>query len=119
MTGVGSPKKPSVDFYWRGSKAALKHFLRGPSSVLGIVAGLSFFFGGRVIHEFGRVDRTLAEIMGIALAFLCLIGIAVAQHAIDDIEWQEANERGGIGSKATRRFRQAFRVITMFPCRTP
>jgi hypothetical protein len=75
-----------------GTKAALKHLLRGLSSVLGIVAGLSFFFGGRAIHELGRVDRTLAEIIVIALAFVCLIGIAVAKHVIDDIEWREANE---------------------------
>ena len=70
----------------------MKHFLRGLSSFLALIAGLSFFFGGRAIHEFGKVDRSLAEILGIGVAFACLIAIAISKHVIDDIEWKEANE---------------------------
>jgi len=62
------------------------------SSVLIVIAGMSFFFGGRAIHEFGTVDRTLAEIIGIGLAFLCLILVVVAKYKIEDLEWQEQNE---------------------------
>ena len=74
------------------SSSTLKHFLQGVSSVLIVIAGMSFFVGGRVIHEFGTVDRTLAEIIGIGLAFVCLILVVVAKHKIEDIEWQEQNE---------------------------
>lgn len=61
-------------------------------SVLIVIAGISFFFGGRAIHEFGAADRTLAEIIGIGLAFLCLILGAVAKYKVEDIEWQQQNE---------------------------
>ena len=74
------------------TRSTLKHFLQGVSSVLIVIAGMSFFFGGRAIHEFGTVDRTLAEIIGIGLAFLCLILGVVAKYKIEDIEWQEQNE---------------------------
>ena len=73
-------------------RTELKHFLRGLSSPLAVIAGLSFLFGGRAIHEFGKVDRLLAEILGIGVAFACLIAIAISKHIIDDIEWKEANE---------------------------
>jgi hypothetical protein len=76
----------------REIRSTLKHFLQGVSSVLIVIAGMSFFFGGRAIHEFGTVDRTLAEIIGIGLAFLCLILGVVAKYKIEDIEWQEQNE---------------------------
>jgi NADH:ubiquinone oxidoreductase subunit 2 (subunit N) len=74
------------------TRSTLKHFLQGASSVLIVIAGISFFFGGRAIHEFGAVDRSLAEIVGIGLAFLCLILGVVAKHKIEDIEWQEQND---------------------------
>ena len=69
-----------------------KYFLRGLSSFLGVIAGLSFLFGGRAIHAFGKVDRLLAEILGIGVAFACVIAISISKHLIDDIEWKEANE---------------------------
>ena len=74
------------------TRSTLKHLLQGVSSVLIVIAGISFFVGGRAIHEFGAVDRALAEIIGIGLAFLCLILGVVAKHKIEDIEWQEQNE---------------------------
>ena len=71
-------------------RTRMKYFLRGLSSSLAVIAGLSFLFGGRAIHEFGKVDRLLAEILGIGVAFACLIAIVIGQHVIEDIEWKEA-----------------------------
>ena len=73
-------------------RTTLKSFLRGLSTVSFAIAGLSFFFGGRAIHEFGGVERMLAEIVGIGIAFVCLIVGAIAKHKIGDIEWEEQNE---------------------------
>lgn len=73
-------------------RTGMKYFLRSLSSFLAVIAGLLFFFGGRAIHEFGKVGRSLAEILGIGLAFACLIAIAISKHVIEDIEWKEANE---------------------------
>lgn len=75
------------------TSTALKSVLRGLPSILSVIGGLSFFVGGRVIHEFGKMDRLLAEILGIAIAFVCLIGIVVAKHVLDNIEWEEANQQ--------------------------
>jgi hypothetical protein len=44
------------------------------------------------------VDRLLAEIQGIRVAFACLIAITISEHAIDDIEWKEANEEDAAAS---------------------
>ncbi len=46
----------------------MRVFLRGLGYVLFTVAGLLFFWGGRAISEFAKVDRLLAEIEGIALS---------------------------------------------------
>ena len=73
-------------------RSTLKRPLQGVSSVLFAFAGLSFLFGGRAIHEFGGLDRTLAEVSGVGLAFLCLSLGVVGKHKIEDIEWQEQNE---------------------------
>jgi hypothetical protein len=73
-------------------RTGMKYFLRGLSRFLAVIAGLSFFLGGRAIHEFGKVDRLLAEILGIGVAFACIIAIVINKHVIDDIEWKEANK---------------------------
>jgi hypothetical protein len=57
----------------------------GLRSVLGVVgklcylaAGLSFWVGGRAIHEFAGTDRIVAEFWGIALAVgLGLMGVLI------------------------------------------
>jgi len=36
----------------------------------GIVAGLSFWVGGRALHEFAKFDRLLGEMAGIVLALV-------------------------------------------------
>lgn len=79
----------------------MKHFLRGLSYVLVPVGGFSFLFGGGLIHVMGKVDRLFAEIFGIGVAFLCLIGIVIADHVIDDIEWQEANQEAAASDRKT------------------
>jgi hypothetical protein len=65
---------------------------------LAVIAGFSFLFCGRAISAFGKVDRLLAEILGIGVAFACLIAIAISKHVIDDIEWKKANEEEAAAS---------------------
>jgi len=77
-------------------RTRLKYFLNGLSLLLAVIGGLFFFIGGLVIHALGKVDRFLAELMGIAVAFVCLIGCGIAKHMIDDIEWKEANEEATV-----------------------
>ena len=42
--------------------------LRGAAGFLGVAAGVSFFVGGRALHEFGKIDRTVGEMVGLVLA---------------------------------------------------
>jgi len=83
-------------------RTAVKHLLRGLSAVLAPIGGISFLFGGGVIRAFARVDRLFAEILGMAVAFACLIGVLIAKHVIDDIEWQEANEEGAVSADKSK-----------------
>jgi uncharacterized membrane protein len=73
-------------------RSALQYILQGAASALLAIAGIYFFFDGRAIHDFGGVDRTLAEIVGIGGAFLCLIIAVAGKYKIDDIDWREQNE---------------------------
>lgn len=73
-------------------RSRMKQLLRASMSILGAIAGFSFFFGGGVIHAIGNVDRFPAEVLGIGSAFVCLIGIVISKHFLDDIEWQDENE---------------------------
>jgi hypothetical protein len=49
-------------------KLAMKLAISGISWVLIAVGGMSFFFGGRALHEFAGIDRLLAEVEGLAAA---------------------------------------------------
>ncbi|WP_142988318.1 hypothetical protein [Granulicella rosea] len=49
-------------------RPAMKFLLQGIGSLLLVIAGLSFFWGGRALHEFLGVDRLLAELGGLTLA---------------------------------------------------
>jgi hypothetical protein len=40
------------------------------SKTLLVIGAFSFFFGGRAIAEFTRMDRVSAEVVGIAFAFV-------------------------------------------------
>jgi hypothetical protein len=48
-----------------------KPLLRGLSKVVFVIAGFAFLVGGRAISEFGKVDRILAEMLGIMFALVC------------------------------------------------
>jgi hypothetical protein len=50
------------------------------------IAGLAFWFGGKVIHAFTRADRALAEIEGMAIAVLSAMVGAVLKGAQDRVE---------------------------------
>src|SRR5438477_319739 len=46
-----------------------KTFLHGLAWILFAIAGLAFWVGGRAISEFGKIDRILAEMLGLGIAF--------------------------------------------------
>ena len=52
-------------------KSLLGSLLRGLAWVCFGVAGLSFWWGGRAISEFGHEDRFLAEFEGIGFGVVC------------------------------------------------
>jgi hypothetical protein len=43
-------------------------FLYGLSRVLLVIAGLAFWAGGKIISETAKIDRLLAEMLGMGLA---------------------------------------------------
>ena len=49
-------------------KPLLKRLLQGLGWLLMVIGGLSFWVGGRAIGEFGKVDRILAEMLGLGIA---------------------------------------------------
>jgi hypothetical protein len=50
------------------------------------VAGLAFWVGGRAISEFTKTDRTLAEMLGIAIAFVSgMLGL-VAKNTAEGLD---------------------------------
>lgn len=66
------------------NRPALRAFIRGLSWFLLAVAGLSFWIGGRAISEFGKVDRILAEFLGLSLAGVAgLFGYILKEKADD------------------------------------
>jgi hypothetical protein len=58
-----------------------KAFLRGISGLLFGIAGIAFFFGGRVIRGFTKADIVLSEMAGIFFALVCLGLGALAKSA--------------------------------------
>jgi p-aminobenzoyl-glutamate transporter AbgT len=63
------------------TKSALAFLLRGISWFLFVIAGLAFWVGGRAMHEFAKMDRVLAEMVGIGLAAVCGVLGAVVKSA--------------------------------------
>lgn len=45
-----------------------KAFLHGLAWVFFAIAGIAFWGGGRAISEFGKIDRILAEMLGLGFA---------------------------------------------------
>ena len=48
-------------------KPLLKALQQGLGWVLMLIGGLSFLVGGRAISEFGKVDRTFGEVLGLMM----------------------------------------------------
>jgi vacuolar-type H+-ATPase subunit I/STV1 len=70
--------------------SALGVFLRGVSWVLIVVGGLSIWMGGRAISEFAKMDRVLAEMLGLALAAGCIaVGLVLKSFATSDGKVEE------------------------------
>ena len=74
------------------ARTTLKYSLKGLSHLLFLVGALFFLVGGRAIHEFGNVERMLAEVLGLATAAVLFFCGYMAKSAIEDLEWEEANE---------------------------
>jgi hypothetical protein len=49
----------------------VKLLLRGFSWLLFVLGGFSFLVGGRMISEFWKIDRILAEMIGLGIAAAC------------------------------------------------
>jgi hypothetical protein len=67
-------------------QSAVKTLFTGTSWLLFASAGLLFFMGGRAFNEFFKIDRIVAEMCGIGLAFLCGALGAAAKSIADDME---------------------------------
>lgn len=67
----------------------MKSLARGAATLMFGIAGLSFLWGGRALHEFWGVDRTLGELEGIGLAALCGIFGFAAKTAGESDDDQE------------------------------
>ena len=65
------------------TRTALKSLFEGLAWLFFIIAGLAFWFGGRVISAFGTTDRILAEVEGIVLTLL-FVGLGVVAKAAED-----------------------------------
>ena len=64
----------------------MKSLLRGASNTLFVIAGLSFFVGGRAISEFTKTDRVLAEGLGIGLTVVFAALGMLAKSRADDLD---------------------------------
>ena len=64
----------------------MKSVLRGLSQLLLVIAGFSFFVGGRAISEFAKIERMIAEVEGIGLAVVCGVIAFVAKTAADNLD---------------------------------
>jgi hypothetical protein len=63
----------------------LKPLLHGISQLLFVAAGVAFLLGGVVISAAGKVDRILAEMMGMVIAAgLGLLGF-IAKRTAEDL----------------------------------
>ncbi len=72
--------------------SVVQALLRGVAWFMFVIAGLSFWFGGRLITEFAKTDRMLGEMAGIGLAAVC-VGIgAIAKAAVDPSEESDEGE---------------------------
>jgi hypothetical protein len=53
------------------AESIVKLLLRGLAWLLFMIGGLSFWAGGRLISESWKIDRILAEMIGLGIAAVC------------------------------------------------
>jgi hypothetical protein len=73
-------------------RAVVQPLLRGVAWLMFVIAGISFWFGGRPITEFAKTDRALGEVGGIGIAVVCVGTGAMTKSA------EHASERRNEGS---------------------
>ena len=62
-----------------------KAFLHGLAWILFAIAGVTFWAGGKVISESAKIDRILAEMLGLMIAFaLGALGY-ILKNSADDL----------------------------------
>ena len=62
-----------------------KVFLHGLAWILFAVAGVAFWVGGRAISEFAKIDRILAEMLGLGIAFATGVLAYILKSTADDL----------------------------------
>jgi hypothetical protein len=72
--------------------SVVQALLRGLAWLMFVIAGLSLWFGGRLITEFAKTDRILGEIAGIGLAVICAGIGAIGEAAKDPSEERDEGE---------------------------
>jgi urea transporter len=65
-----SPLRSPYHIVNAGTRSFWKAFLHGLAGVLFAIAGLTFWAGGKLISESAKMDRILAEMLGLMIAFL-------------------------------------------------
>ena len=77
--------RPLPSIVTAATRSFWKAFLHGLSWVLFAIAGLAFWVGGRAISEFGKIDRILAEMLGLLIAFATGALGYVSKNFADDL----------------------------------
>jgi hypothetical protein len=60
--------------------------LRGAAWLFGVLAALSFWVGGRALHEFAKLDRMIGEMGGFALTALFAVFAVVLRGIAERVE---------------------------------
>ena len=67
------------------TRSAWQPFLRAISWLLFGIAGFSFLLGGMVISDVGKIDRTIAELLGFLIAAATGVAGYMLKSAADDL----------------------------------
>lgn len=60
--------------------------------LLGVVAAVSFWVGGRALHEFARFDRMFAEMIGIVLGLVLGVIAVLVRGLAERLEDRDDGE---------------------------